>query len=98
MPVKYRADHVGSFLRPADLLGARASGAAPERLRELEDQQILRVLAKQKELGFEIFLPDRLLAKSPAGRADLAPESGSIYFMIGAEICDHPFRWSRLSV
>jgi len=60
MPVKYRADHVGSFLRPADLLGARASGAAPERLRELEDQQILRVLAKQKELGFEIFTDGEL--------------------------------------
>jgi 5-methyltetrahydropteroyltriglutamate--homocysteine methyltransferase len=53
MPAPYRADHVGSFLRPADLLEAR-NNASPEKLRQLEDQHILRVLAKQKELGFEI--------------------------------------------
>ena len=52
MPATYRADHIGSFLRPADLLEARRS-ASPEHLRQLEDQHILRVLAKQKELGFE---------------------------------------------
>ena len=53
MPAPYRADHVGSFLRPADLLEAR-SKASPDQLRKLEDQHILRVLAKQKELGFDI--------------------------------------------
>jgi 5-methyltetrahydropteroyltriglutamate--homocysteine methyltransferase len=52
MSAKYRADHIGSFLRPAELLEARRSGR-PEELRELEDKHILRVLAKQKELGFE---------------------------------------------
>jgi len=60
MPIRYRADHVGSFLRPAELLAARASGTTPEHLRELEDQQILRLLAKQKELGFEIFTDGEL--------------------------------------
>lgn len=51
----YRADHIGSFLRPQELLDARAGSAKdPQRLRQLEDQHILRVLAKQKELGFEI--------------------------------------------
>jgi 5-methyltetrahydropteroyltriglutamate--homocysteine methyltransferase len=55
MPALYRADHVGSFLRPAELLEARRNGKDPQRLRELEDRQIARVLAKQKELGFEIF-------------------------------------------
>jgi len=54
MHVPYRADHVGSFLRPPELLEARSAGDA-ERLREIEDRAILRVLAKQKELGFEIF-------------------------------------------
>jgi 5-methyltetrahydropteroyltriglutamate--homocysteine methyltransferase len=49
----FRADHVGSFLRPAELLAARKN-ASPEQLRQLEDRHILRVLAKQKELGFEI--------------------------------------------
>ena len=51
----FRADHVGSFLRPKELLELRHAGAEPERLREVEDREILRVLAKQRELGFEAF-------------------------------------------
>ncbi len=43
----YRADHVGSLLRPAELLEARTT--------ELEDQSILRALERQKELGFRVF-------------------------------------------
>ena len=46
MSKPYRADHVGSFLRPQALLDARS--------KELEDQSILTVLAKQAELGFGI--------------------------------------------
>jgi 5-methyltetrahydropteroyltriglutamate--homocysteine methyltransferase len=53
MPALFRADHIGSFLRPAELLEARR-GASPDQLRQLEDQHIRRVLAKQKELGFEV--------------------------------------------
>jgi methionine synthase II (cobalamin-independent) len=61
MPAPYRADHVGSFLRPADLIEARRTMAGdPERLRALEDRHILRVLAKQKELGFEIYTDGEL--------------------------------------
>ena len=60
MPVKFRADHVGSFLRPADLLAARANGTSPSRLRAMEDQYILKALAMQKELGFEIFTDGEL--------------------------------------
>jgi 5-methyltetrahydropteroyltriglutamate--homocysteine methyltransferase len=60
MPVAYRADQVGSLLRPPELLAARAKGIDPESLRALEDQHILRVLAKQKELGFEIFTDGEL--------------------------------------
>lgn len=48
----YRADHVGSFLRAPELLAARQAEQDPERLRALEDQHILCVLAKQEELGF----------------------------------------------
>ena len=56
MSIKYRADQVGSFLRPTELIVARrADPPDPNRLRAVEDQSILRVLAKQKELGFEIF-------------------------------------------
>jgi 5-methyltetrahydropteroyltriglutamate--homocysteine methyltransferase len=50
-----RADNVGSFLRPKELLDARLGGAAPEELRAIEDRHILRVLDKQKELGLRIF-------------------------------------------
>src|SRR5256886_13113150 len=56
----YRADHVGSFLRPAELLKARQEGADPQRLRAMEDRHVQRVLAKQKELGFEIFTDGEL--------------------------------------
>ncbi|HEU4389470.1 MAG TPA: cobalamin-independent methionine synthase II family protein [Blastocatellia bacterium] len=54
MGANYRADHVGSFLRPPDLLKARESGDA-EKLRAIEDSHIKRVLAKQKELGFDVY-------------------------------------------
>src|SRR5580692_11139316 len=60
MPAQYRADHIGSLLRPSDLLDARNSGGNAEKLRTLEDQHILRVLAKQKELGFEVFTDGEL--------------------------------------
>src|SRR5256712_5850794 len=55
MGTPHRADHVGSFLRPAELLKARQAQVDPKRLREIEDRHIQRVLAKQKELGFELF-------------------------------------------
>jgi len=52
----YRADQVGSFLRPPQLLEARrADPPNPERLHTIEDAAIERVLAKQKELGFDVF-------------------------------------------
>jgi 5-methyltetrahydropteroyltriglutamate--homocysteine methyltransferase len=55
MATPYRADHVGSFLRPPDLLEARNNASTgPTRLRDLEDLHIRRILAKQKELGFEL--------------------------------------------
>ena len=56
MPVPYRADHIGSFLRPQGLLEARREDSpSHSRLREIEDREILRVLARQRELGFDIF-------------------------------------------
>jgi 5-methyltetrahydropteroyltriglutamate--homocysteine methyltransferase len=55
MAREYRADHVGSFLRPPDLLEARAATGDPRRLEAVEDKHIQRILDKQKELGFELF-------------------------------------------
>jgi 5-methyltetrahydropteroyltriglutamate--homocysteine methyltransferase len=61
MSAAYRADQVGSFLRPSDLLESRQkAGADLASLHALEDQHIRRVLAKQKELGFEIFTDGEL--------------------------------------
>ena len=54
------ADQIGSLLRPSDLLEARNNSANAEKLRALEDQHILRVFAKQKELGFEVFTDGEL--------------------------------------
>jgi 5-methyltetrahydropteroyltriglutamate--homocysteine methyltransferase len=61
MDASHRADHVGSFLRPSELLEARrAATADPARLRALEDRHILGVLAKQQDLGFDVFTDGEL--------------------------------------
>ena len=65
MSTPYRADQIGSFLRPAELLEARqATPPDPARVRALEDRHIARVLAKQQELGFEIFTDGELRRKN----------------------------------
>ncbi|HLF71612.1 MAG TPA: methionine synthase [Dehalococcoidia bacterium] len=61
MAFKYRADHVGSFLRPQHLLDARHNpNTTHEQLKALEDQEILKVIEKQKQLGFKIFTDGEL--------------------------------------
>jgi 5-methyltetrahydropteroyltriglutamate--homocysteine methyltransferase len=50
----YRADHVGSFLRPAELLEVRTRGANDEEIQATEDRLIHRVLEKQSELGIDV--------------------------------------------
>jgi 5-methyltetrahydropteroyltriglutamate--homocysteine methyltransferase len=61
MATKYRADHVGSLLRPNELLQARSGERIDhERLRALEDKHIQRVLERQKDLGFKIFTDGEL--------------------------------------
>jgi 5-methyltetrahydropteroyltriglutamate--homocysteine methyltransferase len=58
MAVSIRAEHVGSLLRPEELLSARAEHAAgnlsPEKLRAAEDCAILNVLEKQRQLGLDV--------------------------------------------
>jgi 5-methyltetrahydropteroyltriglutamate--homocysteine methyltransferase len=53
----FRADHVGSLLRPPELLAARDDFAAGritgEQLREAEDQAITDVVAMQQEAGLQ---------------------------------------------
>ena len=56
MSISVRAEHIGSFLRPAELLEARSQPHAdPERVRALEDAHIKRAISRQKELGFQVF-------------------------------------------
>jgi 5-methyltetrahydropteroyltriglutamate--homocysteine methyltransferase len=50
----FRAEHIGSLLRPAELLEARRTRAAPDRLRALEDRHVLRVITRQRELGLDV--------------------------------------------
>lgn len=56
---RFRADHLGSFLRPPEILAARERVArqpgdaqALTELHALEDTHIRRVVARQQELGF----------------------------------------------
>src|SRR5690348_10283738 len=53
----FRADHVGSLLRPARLLQARedfANGSiGRDQLREVEDEAIREVVRRQEEVGLQ---------------------------------------------
>jgi 5-methyltetrahydropteroyltriglutamate--homocysteine methyltransferase len=59
MPAAYRADHVGSLLRPPELLQAREAFAAgalsADQLRDAEDAAILKALELQLQAGVHIF-------------------------------------------
>ncbi|HWC30024.1 MAG TPA: hypothetical protein VG845_08090 [Dehalococcoidia bacterium] len=58
MPAPYRADHVGSLLRPPELLEARAKLAdgkiTPDQLREVEEASILKALELQRSTGVDV--------------------------------------------
>ncbi len=55
----YRADHVGSLLRPESLKEARsafdAGRLSADNLRELEDAAILEVISQQRRIGVAVF-------------------------------------------
>ncbi|MDZ7726864.1 MAG: hypothetical protein U5Q44_00995 [Dehalococcoidia bacterium] len=55
MAAIYRADHVGSLLRPQEILDARAQGVSGDALREIEDRHIRRVLERQRDVGLKIY-------------------------------------------
>jgi len=52
----FRADHVGSLLRSARIKEARAKHGAGEisgeKLREIEDSEIKKIIHKQQDIGF----------------------------------------------
>src|SRR5437773_8247722 len=57
MPARFRAEQVGSLLRPAELLQARAahgeSKISLEELRAKEDHAIRQALEKQRRVGID---------------------------------------------
>ena len=59
MAATLHADHIGSLLRPSELIEAkrqqRAGKISVERVREIEDESILKALDLQKQAGIEIF-------------------------------------------
>src|SRR5690348_9357377 len=54
----FRADHVGSLLRPAPVKEARAKRAPGEitavQLKEIEDREIEKAINKQQEIGLKL--------------------------------------------
>ncbi len=57
--MRYRADHVGSLLRPPELIEARSTYTdgrlSAEALREVEDRAILGILEQQRQAGIDVF-------------------------------------------
>jgi methionine synthase II (cobalamin-independent) len=64
----YRADQVGSLLRPAELLAARAAHEdgrlSADDLRAAEDRAILDALAMQREVGLDVFMDGEMRRRS----------------------------------
>jgi 5-methyltetrahydropteroyltriglutamate--homocysteine methyltransferase len=58
MTPNYRADHVGSLLRPTELMQARADFSqhriASAELKEIEDQAVLTALDLQRQVGIDV--------------------------------------------
>ena len=71
---EFKADQVGSLLRPTELLQARQAYKADmiglEQLRSLEDEAIIDVLAMQKQVGIEVFSDGEM--RRDAWMSDLA--------------------------
>ncbi len=71
MTARYRAEQVGSLLRPPEVLeahAAHAQGRMPlEELRAIEDQAILKALELQREAGIEVFTDGEYRRSSWAG-------------------------------
>jgi 5-methyltetrahydropteroyltriglutamate--homocysteine methyltransferase len=78
MATPYRADHVGSLLRPPELLQAREAQAhgriTLEQLRQVEDQAILDALEVQRQVGLDVFTDGEYRRKWFAGALEESVE------------------------
>ncbi|MFQ6026636.1 MAG: hypothetical protein ACE5Q6_03880 [Dehalococcoidia bacterium] len=87
MAEAYRADQVGSLLRPSAVLEARAArwagGLDPEQLRAAEDRAILQALEMQRQAGIDVFSDGEyrrtefrsVFADAVGGMVELPPRS-----------------------
>lgn len=91
MTTTYRADHIGSLLRPQGVLDAHAAQARGEisldRLREIEDEAILMVLELQRQVGIDVLSDGEYRRSSWAGGF---PEAVDGYVSSTPPI---PFHW-----
>jgi 5-methyltetrahydropteroyltriglutamate--homocysteine methyltransferase len=55
-----RADHVGSLLRPARLMEARANAGSRAQIRQIEDQCIVEAIRYQKGIGLDVLTDGEL--------------------------------------
>jgi len=94
MASPYKADHVGSLLRPPELLEARAAFSegkiGREQLREIEDASILKALDVQRQAGLDVVTDGEYRrsgwSAAAAGAIDgLVPVEGSPIRRIFAE-------------
>ena len=71
MTATYRADHIGSLLRPQEVLDAHAAQArgeiSLEQLRQVEDKAILMVLELQRQVGLDVLSDGEYRRSSWAG-------------------------------
>ena len=55
----FRAEHIGSFLRPSEVKESRVAfqhgRISREQLVEVEDRAILEVLERQRQIGLDVF-------------------------------------------
>ncbi len=89
----FRADHVGSLLRPARLQQARAQklrkNITAERLREIEDECIREVVKTQEDLGLQGVTDGEL--RRDYWHLDFLTRIGGVEFVEG----HNPLRWHR---
>ncbi len=89
----FRADHVGSLLRPAKLQQARMQrlrkNITAERLREIEDESIREVVKLQEDAGLEGITDGEL--RRDYWHLDFLTEIGGVVFEEG----HNPLKWHR---
>jgi 5-methyltetrahydropteroyltriglutamate--homocysteine methyltransferase len=89
----FRADHVGSLLRPAKLQQARTQrlrkNITQERLREIEDESIREVVKLQEDVGLEGITDGEL--RRDYWHLDFLTQIGGVEFEEG----HNPLKWHR---